>query len=446
MTGDHGLEATTSALTLNEKEVEPKHRAPFGSRFLTDGQDVWSHNAWDRVPPPDDQDEIVVAAMAKQRSLPVSEEEKAKINAKPSRNWDNFYKNNANNFFRDRNWCIQSNLSVSPRINWLALPCRLSIEFPEAVAATTADAGPMTVAEIGCGAGNTVFPLLAMNKNPHLSLRAYDYSPHAVKLVQRNPAYESPPMGDIKAGVWDLSSDQLPGDLEPESVDIAVFIFVLSALHPNEWFNAMKNVHRMLKPGGLLLLRDYGRHDLAQLRFKTKRLLEDNFYIRGDKTRVYFFETDELALLFSGASAPPESYTISAQPVVVEELERDVETPSKDVTPAIETPLESMTQSDPPVTSELAGHEDSAGERPPSPPDYSDPRAKFGALHPNFKSQAFLDIPHPLFEVVVLAPDRRLLVNRKRQLKMYRIWMQGKFRKIVQHDAFGGENRVVETV
>ena len=45
--------------------------------------------------------------------------------------------------------------------------------------------------EAGAGAGNTVFPLLAMNKNPYLSLRAYDYSPHAVKLVQvrRTPNY-----------------------------------------------------------------------------------------------------------------------------------------------------------------------------------------------------------------------------------------------------------------
>ena len=113
-------------------------------------------------------------------------------------------------------------------------------------------------------------------------------------------------MGSIHASVWDLADKQnLPEGVEPGSIDIIVMIFVLSALHPNEWRQAVSNVYRvsslatfrdsthrssqMLRPGGMVLMRDYGRHDLTQLRFKEGRLLDDNLYARGDGTRVYFF-------------------------------------------------------------------------------------------------------------------------------------------------------------
>jgi hypothetical protein len=78
----------------------------FGSRFLTEEQDVWAHNAWDHVPPPTDQGELIAASLARQRAAPVAEPEKAVVNEKPAKHWDNFYKNNADNFFKDRKWCV----------------------------------------------------------------------------------------------------------------------------------------------------------------------------------------------------------------------------------------------------------------------------------------------------------------------------------------------------
>jgi len=123
-------------------------------------------------------------------------------------------------------------------------------------------------------------------------------------------------MGSIHASVWDLADEQnLPEGVEPGSIDIIVMVFVLSALHPNEWRQAVSNVYRvrllvtfpaithrslqMLRPGGMILMRDYGRHDLTQLRFKEDRLLDDNLYVRGDGTRVYFFTLGESTIMYT---------------------------------------------------------------------------------------------------------------------------------------------------
>jgi len=55
--------------------------------------------------------------------------------------------------------------------------------------------------------------------------------------------------------------------------------------------------------------------------------------------------------------------------------------------------------------------------------------ASFSDVHRNLLQPLAHCPSHPLFKIEQLGIDRRLLVNRKRQLKMYRIWMQGKFRK-----------------
>ena len=145
-------------------------------------------------------------------------------------------------------------------------------------------------------------------------------------------------------------------------------IFIFSALSPDQWAQAVRNVHTLLKPGGEVLFRDYGRGDLAQVRFKKGRYLDENFYVRGDGTRVYFFEEPELREIWSG----------------------NIPTNVKEGDEAVEP------------------------------------------------------IKVPGLEILNLAVDRRMLVNRQRKIKMYRCWMQGRFRKASEGDETAKEEATAD--
>ena len=81
-------------------------------------------------------------------------------------------------------------------------------------------------------------------------------------------------------------------------VDFATMIFVLSAVAPEHMYRAVANVVERLKPGGMILFRDYGNLDQAQLRFARDQRLGPNYFVRQDGTRSFFFTLDGLSWLF----------------------------------------------------------------------------------------------------------------------------------------------------
>lgn len=82
-----------------------------------------------------------------------------------------------------------------------------------------------------------------------------------------------------------LLQEELSSKLDGNKVDIISMIFVLSAIHPDKFKDVIGNLYRCLRPGGVVLVRDYGLYDMAMLRFGPGSKLGSQLYVRQDGTR-----------------------------------------------------------------------------------------------------------------------------------------------------------------
>ncbi|XP_026190270.1 uncharacterized protein LOC34617327 [Cyclospora cayetanensis] len=110
------------------------------------------------------------------------------------------------------------------------------------------------------------------------------------------------PVGQLRTvAAFDITAGDVPIEIVTKGTgDFVLLIFVLSALHPRYHATVAKRCATLLKPGGMVLFRDYAYLDMAQLRFaeQQKPKLEQNLYARRDGTLAYYFLKEEIEKLF----------------------------------------------------------------------------------------------------------------------------------------------------
>ncbi|KAF1506174.1 Methyltransferase-like protein 2, partial [Megadyptes antipodes antipodes] len=325
-----------SALCLRKSKMQQRHQSsrrpavPLGSRILTDPSKVFEHNMWDHMQWSQEEEENAKEKAAENSLVKVQWEdqgnkfifpeilpEKRREELKTEERSSEHTKINSANSFSHKNemfeegekywkknygggstsvrgYVFNKNQAKSLTDNPQAKNC--GEEFGRLESFPGSDA-TYRILEVGCGAGNSVFPILKVLCNtPGTFLYCCDFASGAVELVKSHSSYNS---AWCSAFVHDVCDDALPYPFPDEILDVILLVFVLSTIHPDRMQRVVNRLAKLLKPGGMVLFRDYGRYDTAQLRFKKGHCLSENFYVRGDGTRVYFFTKDEVWNMFN---------------------------------------------------------------------------------------------------------------------------------------------------
>uniref|UniRef100_A0A2K5CB67 tRNA N(3)-cytidine methyltransferase n=1 Tax=Aotus nancymaae TaxID=37293 RepID=A0A2K5CB67_AOTNA len=327
-------------------------RQQFGSRLLSDPARVFHHNAWDNVEWSEEQAAAAERKVQENSTQRVCQEKQVDYEINAHKYWNDFYKIHENGFFKDRHWLFTEFPELAPSQNQNHLKdwflenkrseiseCRNGEDGPglimeeqhkcsskslehktqvppveENVTQKISDleicadefpgsSATYRILEVGCGVGNTVFPILQTNNDAGLFVYCCDFSSTAIELVQvgRSLEVRSSRLTWVTWGNPVSTKVKRNYPKKKKKIETILELIDRHSLLPHRMQKAINRLSKLLKPGGMMLLRDYGRYDMAQLRFKKGQCLSGNFYVRGDGTRVYFFTQEELDVLFTTA-------------------------------------------------------------------------------------------------------------------------------------------------
>jgi methyltransferase-like protein 6 len=224
--------------------------------------------------------------------------------------WNAFYRRNKDRFYKDRHYLH------------VVFPCLApSSQFLQSeVDDVHGERDEVTLLEVGCGVGNAVFPLLEIH--PKLHVFAFDCAQSAVDIVnnhistRREEFSDGKENGDgdmrLRCVVCDIVRE--PAPVPDASMNFVLCMYVLSAMPPHDHLSVVIKLASTLRPGGKILMRDYGLYDEAQLRFAKGSKLYRNFYVRQDGTCAYYFSESDIVRIAEGASLQVvENYYIQRQ-------------------------------------------------------------------------------------------------------------------------------------
>jgi methyltransferase-like protein 6 len=234
--------------------------------------------------------------------------------------WNKFYKHHKTNFFKDRHYFQKA---------W-------PNEFRPR--SSSSEIQQKTLVEIGCGVGNALLPFLE-DEAYEWTVYGLDLSRVAIDWLKQDERFLKAAQNHrAMAYVLDISSSATSSSAPPTSddfsdttcepslkansilttaesvipkpcrqvADVTALVFCLSAIAPGEkQIQAVQNVAATLKPKtGVVVFRDYGRYDEAQMKLGTNKQQKkqidgiDNFYIKHDGTKCYYFTLEDVRDLF----------------------------------------------------------------------------------------------------------------------------------------------------